>query len=81
MSKKNRWNSVVFSGVCYYFETADFELLMNFVLRINQFWQIRFEISKEIENTKFVAKFLNDFQDRFMRNPNKYKLCDTKMEW
>ena len=70
MSKKNRWNSLVFSGVCYYFESADFELLMNFVLRVNQFlfWQIKFEISKEIENTKFVAKFLNDFEERFVRN-------------
>lgn len=81
ISKKNKWNSLIFSDVCYCFEIADFELLMNSVVKINQFWQIYFEISKEIENTKFVGIVLNDFQHRFVRNPKKYKMCDTKMEW
>ena len=80
ISKKNNWNHFIFSGVCYYFEIADFELLMNFVLKINQFLEIYFEIAKEIENTKFVTIFLNDFQHRFVRNPKKYKMCDTKMK-
>ena len=57
ISKKNKWNSLIFSDVCYCFEIADFELLMNSVVKINQFWQIYFEISKEIENTKFLPNF------------------------
>ena len=83
MLSQKRTTGITLSFLVYAtnFEIADFELLMNFVLKINQFWQIYFEISKEIENTKFVTIFLNDFQHRFVRNPKKYKMCDTKMQW